>query len=96
MQGTPKEHEVVVKWSQFPNTVMKLSSVPEKRQYPHRDVAPIIKQLTDAFGADRLIYGGGFSDTASGESYRKERERIAGYLGHMSKEDWRGSSAATR
>lgn len=87
MQGTPKEHEVVVKWSRFSNTIMKISAVPEKRQYPHRDVAPIIKQLTEAYGADRLIYGGGFSESATGESYRKERERIAGYLAHLRKED---------
>jgi predicted TIM-barrel fold metal-dependent hydrolase len=86
-QGTPKEHEVVVKWSRFANTIMKISSVPEKKQYPHRDVEPIIKQLTEAFGADRLIYGGGFSENATGDSYRKERERIAGFLAHLSKED---------
>ena len=86
-QGTPKEHETVVKWSRFANTIMKISAVPEKRQYPHRDVAPIIRQLTEAYGADRLIYGGGFSESATGESYRKERERIASYLAHLSKED---------
>jgi predicted TIM-barrel fold metal-dependent hydrolase len=86
-QGTPKEHDVVVKWSRFSNTIMKISAVPEKKQYPHRDVEPIIKQLTEAYGADRLIYGGGFSDNATGESYRKERERIAGFLAHLSKDD---------
>lgn len=87
MQGTPAEHTAVGKWSRYRNTVMKISAVPEKRQYPHRDVAPIIKRLTDAFGADRLIYGGGFSETATGESYRKERERIAGYLAHLKEEE---------
>lgn len=87
MQGTPKEHDVIVKWSRFKNTIMKISSVPEKQSYPHRDIGPIIKQLTEAYGADRMIYGGGFSETATGESYKKERERIAGYLGHLSAED---------
>jgi predicted TIM-barrel fold metal-dependent hydrolase len=86
-QGTPKEHEVVVKWSRFANTIMKISAVPDKTQYPHRDVGPIVKQLTDAFGADRLIYGGGFSERATGDSYRKERERIAHFLAHLSKKD---------
>ena len=87
MQGSPKEHDVVVKWSRFANTVMKISAVPEMRQYPHRDVAPIIKQLTEAYGADRLIFGGGFSENATGETYRKERERIASFLAHLSKAD---------
>ena len=39
---------------------MKLSSLPEKEQYPHRDVGPVIKDLMERFGPDRLIYGGGF------------------------------------
>jgi predicted TIM-barrel fold metal-dependent hydrolase len=87
MQGTPAEHHMVGKWSRFSNTIMKISAVPEKRNYPHRDIAPIIKQLTDAFGAERLIYGGGFSETATGASYKKERERIAGYLSHLKEEE---------
>lgn len=97
MQGTPDEHAVIVKWSRFKNTVMKISAVPESKTYPHRDIRPIIKQLTDAYGADRLIYGGGFGDKATGESYRKERERIAGYLDHLSESDRRkilGGTAA--
>src|SRR5262249_43195651 len=58
-QGTPEEHEVVVRWSRFPNTVMKLAAIPSPNEYPHRDIGPIIKKLVDAFGTDRLIAGGG-------------------------------------
>lgn len=86
-QGTPEEHAVVVSWSRFPNTVMKLSSLPEKGQYPHRDIAPVIRTLTDAYGADRLIYGGGFGAGATGASYRAYRERLLSYLKHLSAED---------
>ena len=67
-QGTAEEYAVVVGWSRFPNTVMKLSSLPEKGQYPYRDVGPVIKALTDAYGPDRLIYGGGFGAEATGRS----------------------------
>jgi predicted TIM-barrel fold metal-dependent hydrolase len=63
---------------------MKLSSVPNRNSYPHRDPQALIKQLTAAFGADRLMYGGGFSATATGKSYGKERERVAGFLAHLS------------
>jgi len=87
MQGKPEEHAVVVKWSRFPNTIMKLSSVPEKGQYPHRDIGPIIKELAGAFGADRMIYGGGFNENATGESYKAERERIRGFIAHLSADD---------
>jgi predicted TIM-barrel fold metal-dependent hydrolase len=83
MQGTPQEHAVVVKWSRFPNTIMKLSSIPSNATYPHRDIQPIIKQLTDAYGADRMIYGGGFNADATGATYRAAFERARSFLGHL-------------
>ncbi|QDV35547.1 amidohydrolase family protein [Tautonia plasticadhaerens] len=85
-QGTPEEHAVVVGWSRFPNTIMKLSSLPERGQYPHRDIAPVNRSLTDAYGPDRLIYGGGFNAEATPESYRAYRERLRSYLTHLTAE----------
>jgi len=64
-QGTPSEHAVVVRWARFDNTVMKLSSIPDARMYPHREIGPVVKQLTDAWGADRMVYGGGFGAEAT-------------------------------
>jgi predicted TIM-barrel fold metal-dependent hydrolase len=86
-QGTPAEHAVVVRWSRFPNTIMKLSSLPATTTYPHRDVQPVIRQLTDAYGPERMVYGGGFSASATPESYRAAFERAAGLLGHLPEED---------
>jgi predicted TIM-barrel fold metal-dependent hydrolase len=86
-QGTEKEYATVLGWSKYPNTVMKLSAVPDRRTYPHSDPAPVVKKLTEAFGADRLMYGGGFSEKATGKSYRAERERIAALLEHLSDAD---------
>jgi len=83
-QGTPKEHEVVVRWSRFKNTVMKLSSLPSTTSYPHRDVRPVVKQLTEAFGASRMIYGGGFGATATGESYKEAFDRARSFMDHLS------------
>ena len=87
MQGTIKEHDVVVRWSRFPNTVMKVSAIPDQNKYPHRDAKPIIHRLTDAFGPDRMIYGGGFNAQATGESYRAYREMIGSLLTHLSADD---------
>jgi len=87
MQGTIEEHDVVVGWSRFPNTVMKVSSLPDQTSYPHRDVAPVIRKLTHAFGADRMIYGGGFSASATGDSYRAYRQRVEDLLAHLSAEE---------
>lgn len=86
-QGTAKEHERVVGWAKFDHVVMKLSSVPNRNAYPHRDPQSVVKQLTDAYGADRLTFGGGFSSTPTGASCRKERERVAEFLAHLSAAD---------
>jgi predicted TIM-barrel fold metal-dependent hydrolase len=86
-QATPEEHEAVIRWSRFPNTVMKISSLPESTKYPHRDVQPIVRRLTDAFGADRLMAGYNFDADATPASYRAGREKVAAVLGHLPAED---------
>jgi predicted TIM-barrel fold metal-dependent hydrolase len=86
-QGTPKEYGVVLAWAKLPNTVMNLSSLPEKNQYPHRDVGPVIHDLIARFGPERLIYGGGFGGGATGESYRAYRERVRFHLAALSADD---------
>jgi predicted TIM-barrel fold metal-dependent hydrolase len=78
-QAAPEEYAVVLRWARFDNTLMKLSAIPEKHEYPHRDIAPVIRQLTEAWGAERMIYGGGFGAQASGESYRQAFERARSY-----------------
>ncbi len=83
-QGTPAEHAVVVRWSRYPNTVMKLSSLPLTTAYPHRDIGPVVKQLTDAFGSERMLYGGGFNANATPETYRAAFDRAKSFLTHLS------------
>jgi predicted TIM-barrel fold metal-dependent hydrolase len=84
-QGTPKEHKVVLDWAgRYKNAVMKVSALPEPEKYPHRKIAPVVKGITQAYGADRLIYGGGWGAGVSAKAYRAERERVAGYLAHLS------------
>ncbi len=86
-QGSPQEYAVVLGWAKLPNTIMKLSSLPAKEQYPHRDVGPVIRDLLKRFGPDRLIYGGGFGAGATGLSYRAYREGVRSYLSDLSPED---------
>ena len=86
-QGTPREHATVLNWARYPNTIMKLSSIPTNRSYPHRDIGPIIRQLTEGFGADRMIYGGGFSAEATGDSYRAAFDRANSLLDHLTAAD---------
>lgn len=84
MQGTPEEHARVLSWAKLPNTVIKLSSIPDQNRYPHRDVGPIIRQITKAFGLERIMYGGGFNAQATADSYRQYRQDIAEHLTHLS------------
>ncbi len=86
-QGTPKEHAAVVRWARFPNTYMKIASLPAKDPGPPRPLGSMIKTLTNAFGADRMIHGGGFNGQATGESYRAYHERVASLLTHLSATD---------
>jgi len=87
LQGTPEEHARVIGWSRFKNTVIKLSALPPSTQFPHRDAAPFVRQAADAFGPDRMIYGGGFEPNATGESYLAARERLLGFVSHLSAAD---------
>ncbi|MEX1041816.1 MAG: amidohydrolase family protein [Pirellulaceae bacterium] len=82
-QGTPQEHQVVIDWAKYPHTTLKLSAIPAKTSYPHRDIAPVIRRLCDAYGPGRLIHGGGSGASATGASYRAAFERTAQYLAHF-------------
>ena len=87
MQCTPEEFSVVVGWSRFDNTVMKLSATQPVTVFPHRDIRPFIRQLTDAFGPDRMICGGGFGPAATGPSYAAAFELARRYVDHLSATD---------
>lgn len=87
LQGTPEEHARVLAWSKYPNTVIKMAAIPPKTQFPHRDIAPILKQVVAAYGADRTIRGGGFEPGATSESYLAAREKDLAYVSHLSEAD---------
>jgi len=74
----------VVKISQ---RVVKLSGIPSHSVYPHRQIAPTIKQIVEEFGPDRLMYGGGFGPDATGDSYREVIKRCQSFITDLSTED---------
>src|SRR5262249_48516276 len=81
--GTAEELAVTGRSSRFKNTIMKLAAIPTKEMFPHRDIAPVIRELTEAFGADRMIWGDGFGDKSTPESYKADRERAAKFVAHL-------------
>lgn len=78
MQGTGEEWAEVLRWADRPNVHVKLSALPVKSNYPHRDPAGPVGKLLAAYGAKRLIYGGGFEAASVGkpDPYRAARQRV--------------------
>lgn len=95
LQGTPEEHARVLGWSKFKNTVIKLSALPPRTSFPHRDAAPFVKQALEAFGPDRMITGGGFEPRATADSYQAERERLLAFVSQLSPADQDKIAGAT-
>ena len=59
---------------------MKLSSIPTIRTGSERKIAPIMATLLNAFGSERSIYGGGWGEGVSAESYRANHEHVRAYM----------------
>ncbi len=59
-EGTLIEYEDVLRLAELPHVYMKFSALrySSRQDYPHRDVKPLVRRLFQAFGADRMIWGG--------------------------------------
>ena len=59
-QGTPEEYEEVLRLARFSKVVMKYSAVQyaSRQPHPHDDARPLVRRVYDAFGPDRIIWGG--------------------------------------
>jgi predicted TIM-barrel fold metal-dependent hydrolase len=61
-QGTPEDYEQVLKLAKLPRVYMKYSSTgvetASKEPFPHRDAKPLVKRVYEAYGADKIIWGG--------------------------------------
>ncbi len=59
-QGTPAKYSKVLQLARYKNVYMKYSGVnySSKEKFPFRDARPIVRHAYDAFGPDRIIWGG--------------------------------------
>ena len=87
LQGTAREHARVFRWARYPNTIIKIASLPAPGGKTPRPIGPIIQRLVTAYGPERSIYGGGFNGMATPASYRAYRERVRGFLMKFSDQD---------
>lgn len=85
--STPEANAAMMAWSKYGNTVLKLSSIPEVGTQSQEEIAAVIRKLADAWGADRMIYGGGFNGAATGRSYAAAFAAGRSYIAHLSAED---------
>ncbi len=86
-QGTAEEHAVVMRWARFDNTIMKLSAFPDAATTPDRELAVVIRRLTDAWGAERIIFGDKFGAETTGSTYEASFARCRSFLEHLTAAD---------
>jgi predicted TIM-barrel fold metal-dependent hydrolase len=60
-EGTPEEHDQVLKLAQIPRVYMKYTRTgvasASKQPFPHEDAKPLVRRVYQAFGADKMILG---------------------------------------
>jgi len=85
-QGTLEEFQEIRGWARFPQVHMKLSLLPFRNQYPHRDIGPVVQDLATQFGIKRILYGGGYP-CASPQEWTAHVERFLDLLGRLGPEE---------
>lgn len=95
-QGTPAEYEEVLRMARLPRVHMKFSGVgySSKQEHPYRDVKPLVRRTFDAFGPDRMIWGGLGMDLADFRRNVAMFEEMFDFASEADRAKIRGLSAA--
>lgn len=95
-QGTAGEYEAVLKLAALPRVYMKYSGVAysSKEPWPHRDVAPLVRRVYDAFGPERIIWGGLGHTMAGFERQAELLDRMFAFAPEAERARIRGGNAA--
>jgi predicted TIM-barrel fold metal-dependent hydrolase len=58
-EDDPDRVTLLCSLAELPHVVCKMSALrhASREEFPHRDIHPMLRQVLDAFGPDRLIYG---------------------------------------
>jgi L-fuconolactonase len=58
-EDDPDRLTLLCTFAELPNVVCKMSALrhASREEFPHRDIHPMLRQLLDAFGPERLVYG---------------------------------------
>jgi predicted TIM-barrel fold metal-dependent hydrolase len=95
-QGSPADYDEVLRLARFPRVYMKYSGVPysSKQPYPYRDAQPIVRRAFDAFGPDRMIWGGLGHTRPEFDQAVKLFEEMFAFAPAAAREKIRGAAAA--
>ena len=85
-QGTPAEYEQVLKLAQYPRVYMKYSTAT-------LDAKPLVRKAFDAFGAERMIWGGLGMNIADFEKASALLDRMFDYASESDRAKIRGLNA---
>ena len=85
-QGTPAEWKQVLALAKLPRVYIKFSGIEysSHQPFPYRDAQPLVRQAVDAFGADRMLWGGLGHNLAE---FKKNTELFGEMLGYLSAAD---------
>jgi predicted TIM-barrel fold metal-dependent hydrolase len=84
---SPEEYAIVERWGDLPNTIIKISSLGTNYDRPDPKLKQYVNQMITAYGLERMIYGGGFDENATPESYRATIEYTRSYIAKFSEVD---------
>lgn len=82
-----EEYAIVERWGDLPNTIIKISSLGAISDKPDPKLKTYVNQMITAYGLERMIYGGGFDENATPESYRATIEYTRSYISKFSETD---------
>ena len=94
-QGTAAENEQVLRLAELPNTIMKFSGLNyvSKESSPHADLAPLIRKYVNAFGAERMIWGGLGMNAKEFSEQSKAFESLLAFASSRDRDLIRGGNA---
>jgi predicted TIM-barrel fold metal-dependent hydrolase len=94
-EGTPAEYEEVLRLAGLPRVYMKFSAAvySSKQAPPHADLKPLVRRVVDAFGEDRIVWGGLGMNMADFEKQVLTFETLLGFLPEPARAKIRGLTA---
>jgi predicted TIM-barrel fold metal-dependent hydrolase len=94
-EGTSAEFEEVLKLAELPRVYMKCSAVhySSRQDYPHRDAKPFVRRLYQAFGSERIIWGGLGMNMTEFDRQAALLDEMFDFIGENEREKIRGLNA---